>query len=260
MSSKTIVLITGALTGIGRATAVAFANDGASLVVSGRREEVGQALAAELRGLGAEVEFIKADVRREEAVRDLVDRTVERFGRLDVVVNSAGTEGSARSRRRSDRGQLCRHIRHQCPGHRHGHEACDARDAPAGAGQHRQCVLDDGPQGCRRRLDLHGQQARGGGPDEGGGAGGRRLRRARQCRCAGSGGDRHAEPIYRQRGTQGRTNRRRSDAARRPARGGRAGDRFPCLGQGELHHRPDPVGRRRQVRHLIPLFESQRHE
>ena len=69
MSSKTIVLITGALTGIGRATAVAFANDGASLVVSGRREEVGQALAAELRGLGAEVEFIKADVRREEAVR-----------------------------------------------------------------------------------------------------------------------------------------------------------------------------------------------
>jgi NAD(P)-dependent dehydrogenase (short-subunit alcohol dehydrogenase family) len=94
MSSKTIVLITGALTGIGRATAVAFANDGASLVVSGRREEVGQALAAELRGLGAEVEFIKADVRREEAVRDLVDRTVERFGRLDVVVNSAGTEGT----------------------------------------------------------------------------------------------------------------------------------------------------------------------
>src|ERR1700738_5012494 len=88
-----VVLITGALTGIGRATALAFARDGASVVVSGRHENAGQALAAELRNLGAEAEFVQADVRHEDDVRSLVDKTVKRFGRLDVAVNNAGTEG-----------------------------------------------------------------------------------------------------------------------------------------------------------------------
>ena len=87
-----VVLITGALTGIGRATAVAFAKKRASVVVSGRRDEAGKALVAELRSFGAEAEFINADVRKEEEVRALVDRTVARFGRLDVAVNNAGTE------------------------------------------------------------------------------------------------------------------------------------------------------------------------
>jgi NAD(P)-dependent dehydrogenase (short-subunit alcohol dehydrogenase family) len=91
--SAPVVLITGALTGIGRATALAFAHEGARIVVSGRRDEAGQALATELRALGAEAEFVRADVRREDEVRKLVDRTVERFGRLDVAVNNAGTEG-----------------------------------------------------------------------------------------------------------------------------------------------------------------------
>src|SRR6202047_4700718 len=88
-----VVLITGALTGIGRATAVAFARSGARVVVSGRRQDAGQALAAELRNLGAEAEFVQADVRHEDDVRSLVDKTVKRFGRLDVAVNNAGTEG-----------------------------------------------------------------------------------------------------------------------------------------------------------------------
>src|SRR5204863_7764077 len=61
-----VVLITGALTGIGRAAALAFAAEGSRIVVSGRREEAGQALAAELRGLGAEAEFVRADVRHED--------------------------------------------------------------------------------------------------------------------------------------------------------------------------------------------------
>jgi NAD(P)-dependent dehydrogenase (short-subunit alcohol dehydrogenase family) len=91
--STPVVLITGALTGIGRATAIAFAKQGSRLVVSGRHEEAGQALATELRALGAKAEFVRADVRREEDVRDLVDQTVARFGRLDAAVNSAGTEG-----------------------------------------------------------------------------------------------------------------------------------------------------------------------
>jgi NAD(P)-dependent dehydrogenase (short-subunit alcohol dehydrogenase family) len=88
-----VVLLTGALTGIGRAAAVAFAKKGAKVVVAGRRDEVGQALANELRSLGSEAEFISADVRKEEDVRALVDKTVERFGRLDVAVNNAGSEG-----------------------------------------------------------------------------------------------------------------------------------------------------------------------
>ena len=91
--SNPVVLITGALTGIGRATAIAFAKAGARLVVAGRHEDAGQQLAAELRDLGADAAFINADVQRDDEVRDLVDQTVARFGRLDAAVNTAGTEG-----------------------------------------------------------------------------------------------------------------------------------------------------------------------
>ncbi|TDV07141.1 SDR family NAD(P)-dependent oxidoreductase [Paraburkholderia caballeronis] len=90
---KPVVLITGALTGIGRATAFAFADSGARLVVSGRRDAEGRALEAELRERGADAVFVRADVRDEDDVRRLVDRAVERFGRLDAAVNNAGTEG-----------------------------------------------------------------------------------------------------------------------------------------------------------------------
>ena len=88
-----VVLITGALTGIGRATALGFAREGARIVVSGRHDDKGKALAAELQELGAEATFIKSDVRHEDEVRTLVDETVNQFGRLDVAVNNAGTEG-----------------------------------------------------------------------------------------------------------------------------------------------------------------------
>src|SRR5947207_831384 len=91
--NRPVVLITGALTGIGRATALAFAREGARVVISGRRQEAGNKLVAELRNLGAEAEFLRCDVRHDDDVRDLVDKTVERFGGLDVAVNNAGTEG-----------------------------------------------------------------------------------------------------------------------------------------------------------------------
>src|SRR5258708_13777301 len=91
--SNPVVLITGALTGIGRAAAVAFAKKGAKVVVAGRRDEAGKALVKELRSFGSEAEFINADVRKEDEIRALVDKTVARFGRLDVAVNNAGTEG-----------------------------------------------------------------------------------------------------------------------------------------------------------------------
>ena len=91
--AQQVVLITGALTGIGRATAVAFAGKGANVVVSGRHDDKGQALVAELKALGAEAEFVRADVTKEDDVRNLVNKTVARFGRLDAAVNNAGLEG-----------------------------------------------------------------------------------------------------------------------------------------------------------------------
>jgi len=87
-----VVLITGALTGIGRATALTFARERARLVVSGRRAEAGKALVDELRSSGVEAEFVEADVRKDDDMRALVDGAVARFGRLDVGVNNTSTE------------------------------------------------------------------------------------------------------------------------------------------------------------------------
>ena len=67
------------MSGIGRAAAVAFAKKGAKVVVAGRRDEAGKALVKELRSFGSEAEFINADVRKEDDVRALVDKTVARF-------------------------------------------------------------------------------------------------------------------------------------------------------------------------------------
>jgi NAD(P)-dependent dehydrogenase (short-subunit alcohol dehydrogenase family) len=89
-----VVLITGALTGIGRATAIAFAHEGARVAISGRRDDIGQKLLAELRAIGGEAEYWRADVRREDDVRSLIDKTIAHFGRLDIAVNNAATEGS----------------------------------------------------------------------------------------------------------------------------------------------------------------------
>jgi NAD(P)-dependent dehydrogenase (short-subunit alcohol dehydrogenase family) len=93
MTTTPVVLITGALTGIGHATAVAYAQQGANVVVSGRHQDAGDTLAEQLRERGANSEFVRADVRHEDEVEDLVDRALDRFGRLDVAVNNAGTEG-----------------------------------------------------------------------------------------------------------------------------------------------------------------------
>ena len=87
--------MTGALSGIGLATAAAFAHDGASVVVSGRNADAGAGVVAELRKSGATAEFIRSDVRNEDDVRALIDGVVATFGRLDIAVNNAGTEGKA---------------------------------------------------------------------------------------------------------------------------------------------------------------------
>jgi NAD(P)-dependent dehydrogenase (short-subunit alcohol dehydrogenase family) len=92
--AKRSVLVTGALSGMGRATALAFAREGARVFVSGRTEDKGNALVAELRSLGAEADFAAADVSRDDDMRKLVDAAVARFDGLDVAVNCAGTEGA----------------------------------------------------------------------------------------------------------------------------------------------------------------------
>jgi NAD(P)-dependent dehydrogenase (short-subunit alcohol dehydrogenase family) len=86
-----VTVITGARTGIGRATALAFAKNGARLVVSGRRETEGRALEVELQKLGAEAVFVQADVRHDEEVRRLIDQAVARFGRLGKPEEIANT-------------------------------------------------------------------------------------------------------------------------------------------------------------------------
>ncbi|QIZ01186.1 SDR family NAD(P)-dependent oxidoreductase [Streptomyces sp. S1D4-11] len=92
--SERVVLVTGALAGIGRATATAFARQGASVVISGRRDDEGKAFAAELQKLRVKAEYIRSDVSVEEDVRALIDSTVKNFGRLDVAVNNAGFTGN----------------------------------------------------------------------------------------------------------------------------------------------------------------------
>ncbi len=88
-----VVLITGALTGIGRATAIEFARQSARIAVSGRRDKEGKALEAELLSLGADAFFVRADVRHDEDVAALLEATLARFGHVDAAVNNAGTEG-----------------------------------------------------------------------------------------------------------------------------------------------------------------------
>ena len=88
-----VALITGGTTGIGRDTAVLFARNGAKVVVSGRRESEGNETIRLVRAAGGDGFFVKSDVSKAADVRSLVEKTVEKFGRLDLAFNNAGVEG-----------------------------------------------------------------------------------------------------------------------------------------------------------------------
>lgn len=85
-----VALITGGTSGIGRATAVLFAREGAAVVLTGRNQERGEAVARAIKDEGGEALFIRSDVRRADDCRQAVERTLERFGKIDVLFNNAG--------------------------------------------------------------------------------------------------------------------------------------------------------------------------
>lgn len=85
-----VAIVTGGTSGIGREIAKTFAGNGMHVVFSGRNEERGQRIAEEIKAAGGDATFVKADVRSEEDIRNLVDVTVKKFGKLNVMVNNAG--------------------------------------------------------------------------------------------------------------------------------------------------------------------------
>src|SRR5438105_5007795 len=87
-----VALVTGGTSGIGQATAIAFANAGAKVVVSGRRVEEGQSVVAEIKRAGGEATFVRADVSKEADVKALVDKALQTYGKLDIAFNNAGLE------------------------------------------------------------------------------------------------------------------------------------------------------------------------
>src|ERR1051326_5349079 len=87
-----VALVPGGTSGIGKATAVAFARAGAKVVLSGRREKEGAEVVAEIKKLGGDAAFVRADVAKDAEVKAMVDFTVEKFGRLDIAFNNAGVE------------------------------------------------------------------------------------------------------------------------------------------------------------------------
>lgn len=91
--SGKVALVTGGTSGIGRDTAVLFARAGAKVVINGRREVEGNETVEMIRAAGGEGLFAKGDVSRGTDVESLVQKTVEKFGRLDVAFNNAGIEG-----------------------------------------------------------------------------------------------------------------------------------------------------------------------
>lgn len=85
-----VCLITGASSGIGKASVLAFAAEGAKVVFIARREEKGKALEAEIKAKGGEAVFVQADLQKPEDCKKIVEKTVEIYGRIDVLMNNAG--------------------------------------------------------------------------------------------------------------------------------------------------------------------------
>ena len=248
-----VVLITGALTGIGRATALAFAREGATVVVSGRREAEGKALESELHSLGAEAAFVLADVRHEDDVRNLVEQTVAGFGRLDVAVNNAGTEGKPGplTEQTSDSyaGMFDTNVLGTLLSLKHELRVMQ----PQGSGN---IINISSTMRERGAANLALYTASKHAVDEIRRSGSRPLWRSRQCSRAWSDRDRDARSVDRHA-------RQESSllclcTAQTRCEAGRDRRRHPVsrFRQSILHHRPNHQGQRRQNRHVTTHSED----
>ena len=90
---KQTVLIAGGISGIGEVTALAFAKEGANVVISGRRVSEDEKVAGQINGLGGRGLFVQRDVAQEEDIAALIEKTLSTFGALHITFNNAGTEG-----------------------------------------------------------------------------------------------------------------------------------------------------------------------
>jgi NAD(P)-dependent dehydrogenase (short-subunit alcohol dehydrogenase family) len=90
--SGKVALVTGGTSGIGKATAIEFSRAGAKVVLSGRREKEGEQVVAEIKKLGGDAAFVRADVAKEADVQAMVKFVVDKFGKLDIAFNNAGVE------------------------------------------------------------------------------------------------------------------------------------------------------------------------
>jgi NAD(P)-dependent dehydrogenase (short-subunit alcohol dehydrogenase family) len=87
-----VVLVTGGTSGIGKATAIAFARAGAKVVLSGRREKEGGQVVAEIKKLGGDAAFVRTDIANDADVKAMVKFAVDKFGKIDIAFNNAGVE------------------------------------------------------------------------------------------------------------------------------------------------------------------------
>lgn len=87
-----VALVTGGTSGIGKATAIAFARAGAEVVLSGRREKEGEQVVAEIKKFGGDAAFVRADVAKDADVQAMIKFAVDKFGKIDIAFNNAGVE------------------------------------------------------------------------------------------------------------------------------------------------------------------------
>ena len=249
--NKPVVLITGGLTGIGRAAAVAFAKKGAKVVVAGRRDEAGKALVKELRSFGSEAEFINADVRKDDDVRALIDKTVARFGRLDVAVNNAGTEGQVGpitdQTAESYAATFDTNVLGVILSMKHEVRVMQGQ----GSGSIINISSTYGHEGAAGASVYVGSKHAVEGDHQVGGARARQVGNPCERRGAWSYGHRHVDPFYGHAGEQGGSGDGCSDGSPRPHGGACQRDRLHRVGRSVIHHRPCPQCRRRSQRQQL---------
>ena len=191
-----VALVTGGTSGIGKATALAFAKEGAKVVLSGRRETEGLAVVNEITSTDGTAHFVRADASKEADVKRLVEETVAKFGRLDIAFNNAGTEWlgvftevtEADYRRVFDVNVQCVLVsmKHEIPAM-----------LKTGCGAIINASSTVGHIGSARRERVHRHEARGGRTDEGRGSGVRPTKHSRERGRPRRDHDRHDRPVRR---------------------------------------------------------------